>query len=153
MLYSTMQRYLFSLLLFLLAMGTSPLLAQQSAQHETSVVLEQRDVYLFGISQNLADTVVYMSEVCEVKGAQWGKNKFLLHRDAYAHQFRQYVERSQGRSLQTSAVVVAPTRQQAEKQLVKTFKKLNEQKVAGRKLIVRMVPRSDFQFSLFAVAR
>ncbi|MDO5075640.1 MAG: hypothetical protein Q4D66_07230 [Bacteroidales bacterium] len=147
-----MQRYLFSLFC-LLAVSVFPALAGGMPSRETATAPVQSTAYMFGISQNLADTIVYMSEVCEVKGVQWGKHKFLSQRGEYAEQFRAYVARTQQSPFQTAAIVFAPTRQKAEKELVKTFKKLNEQKMPGRKLIVRMVPRSEFQFRLPRMAR
>lgn len=136
-----MLRHLCLSLLFLFA---STSLAQAPSSKPNTAV--STTVYLFGISQNLTDTIVYMSEICEIPVAQIDKKVFLQHRKAYSEQFRNHVESLRGTGRQTTAVAFAKSRQAAEKALVKTFKKLNEQKVAERKLIVRTIERQDFQF-------
>lgn len=142
-----MQRYIYAFLV-LLGLTFAPSAAQQPSKGEKVLLPEQKTIYLFGISQNLTDTIVYVSEVCEVPNAQLSKNGFLARRKEYSEQFRAHLEKTLGTTQQTPAVIFTTERAKTEKALVKAFKKLNEQKVAGRKLIVRMVPRSEFQFRL-----
>ena len=53
---------------------------------------EEKTVYLLGASFSFSDSVVYFTEIMPVEGAKLdAKTKFLLHRQYYAYELKDYM--------------------------------------------------------------
>ena len=103
-------------------------------------------VYMFGVSQSLKDSLVYISDIHEIQGITLDKQKFLQHREQYTQQFRQYVEVSQGRPNQTTAVFFDKNFKTLNKKLGKAIKRFEGQKLGGMKQKVVIISKDQFGF-------
>ena len=60
---------------------------------EASAKIEMKDnIYMFGFSASFKDSIVYTTDIQNVEGL-WidTKNNFLLNRDEYSHQLKEYL--------------------------------------------------------------
>lgn len=119
-------------------------MAQTSQQSDNASKTEA--VYMFGISQSLKDSLVFISDIHEVKGATLDKQNFLQYRERYTRQFRQYVETSQQRPNQTTAVFFAKSFKTLNKKLAKAIKRFDGQKVGAIKQKVIVISKDQFIF-------
>lgn len=146
----------FLLLLALLALSTTPGLYAQVATTTPSPSQDQRTqpaqnvetVYIFGVAQSLADTILYVSDITELTGFTLGKNDFLLFRDQYAQQFRTFVEQQSGQPHVTAAVSFAKSPKKAQKQLQHLLKKQSKRRNVYRPLTIQRVSKREFVFQL-----
>jgi hypothetical protein len=108
-------------------------------------VVLQPKAYLFGFVANFTDSVVYFTDIQEIEGVCIdSKTKFLMARDEYANQLRNYFTENMKMPHRTCVVSYALTRKDAEKKLVK-FRKLYTQKYAG-KYEVKNLNENEFKF-------
>lgn len=88
---------------------------------------KEETVYLFGASFSLSDSVVYFTEIMPVDGAQLDKKtEFLLHRQYYAYELKDYMNFQENMPGRTSAVYFSTKRSKLEKTEAKLRKKLVE---------------------------
>ena len=84
---------------------------------------EAKTVYMFGFASSFNDSTVYITSVQQVDSAYiTGKAKFLVSRDNYSYQLRDYLEQ-QGAGYRTCAVFYATDQKKAEKKWVKLHDK------------------------------
>lgn len=89
---------------------------------ETSVKGKGK-VYMFGVCQQLTDTVVYITSICEVDSVDLDKKtSFLPMRAFFSDQLEEYVEKNLGRKNQTAAVFFSAKRNKLSKKLYKVKK-------------------------------
>ena len=107
--------------------------------------VKQPKVYMFGFSASFQDSVVYMTDVQEVDSV-WidGKTKFLLGREQYSHQFKDYLT-AQQQPNRVCIVFFALKKEDAEKKYLKMRKQYTSK--SKRKYDMRYLHASDFQFS------
>lgn len=123
---------------------------------------EASTVYMFGFASSFNDSTVYITSVQQVDSAYiTGKAKFLVSRENYSYQLRDYLEQ-QGAGHRTCAVFYALNQKKAEKKWGKLFdkysKKPTPKKVKnGQKTDaaptpwqVKQISNGDFSFQAIA---
>lgn len=102
-------------------------------------------IYMFGFSASFTDSVVYFTNVQEVDSA-WidTKSKFLLGRENYSYQLKNYLTNTLGMHNRTCLVVFGKTRKEAEDKYVK-MKRMYAVKGKG-KYDVRNIDLGKFKF-------
>lgn len=86
--------------------------------------LKTNCLYMFGFSASFKDSVVYVTDIQQVEGA-WidHKTKFLLGRDQYSIQLKEYLEQSMQQQGRICMVIFATKKKEAEKKYLKLMKK------------------------------
>lgn len=86
--------------------------------------LKTNSLYMFGFSASFKDSVVYVTAIQQVEGA-WidHKTKFLLGRDQYSIQLKEYLEQSMQQQGRICMVIFATKKKEAEKKYLKLMKK------------------------------
>ncbi len=112
--------------LFILFLALSALFSTASAKGDKDKEKVEA-VYLFGASFSLSDSVVYFTEIMPVEGAMLDeKTKFLLHRQYYAYELKDYMNFQENMPGRTSAVYFSTKRSKLEKTEARLKKKLVE---------------------------
>ena len=90
-------------------------------------LVQPEHVYMFGFSGSFKDSVVYITEIEDVKGA-WidSKTKFLLNRDSYAFQLKEHMTDQYQQPDRVCVVFYATSLKKIEKKLKKLRKKYKE---------------------------
>ena len=84
-------------------------------------------IYIFGASFSFSDSIVYFTEIMPVEGAQLDKkNNFLLHRQYYAYELKDYMNFQENMPGRTSAIYFSKKRSKLEKIEAKLKRKLIE---------------------------
>lgn len=141
-----MQKKCFRLFLLLLTAIIAQYSHAQRTTAEKSNTFKRETIYIFGVSQNLNDSLVYVSEVVELKNCSLNKKDFLVDRKLYAEQFRAYVENAYQSPRQTAAVFFSKKPKELLKKWQKVRKKNEGQKVGSMILKVKDVAKEDFSF-------
>lgn len=121
----------------------------------TSVMAGNRQtkVFLFGFAASFNDSTVYFTDIQTLDGA-WvsSKNNFLLNRDNYSYQLRDYLA-SQGEEHRTCMVSYAFS----EKEILRKMEKLKSRYTSGLKnrkgghsYNIKQLSSSDFHFNLIS---
>lgn len=111
-----------NIILLCLLSVCSLIVCAQEEMTETSVKGNGK-VYMFGVCQQLTDTVVYITSICEVDSVDLDKKtSFLPMRAFFSDQLEEYVEKSLGRKNQTAAVFFSAKRNKLSKKLYKVKK-------------------------------
>ncbi len=110
-------------------------------------------MYMFGFAASFNDTVVHFTDVIEVDSV-WieSKNKFLLGRNYYSHQFRDYLSTKEQMPLRTCVTVYAPTRAKAEKKLLKMRRLYTNSKDGRSHFDIRYVNAGDFKYKAINIS-
>ncbi len=102
-------------------------------------------MYMFGFSASFQDSIIYMTDVQEVKNVWYdSKTKFLLGREHYSSQLKNYLENSMQQPNRVCVVMFAETRKEAEKLFIKMRKEYTI-KAKGR-YDVRYLTTGEFKF-------
>lgn len=141
-----MQKIFSSLMAICLFVCFSTKTMAQNTSQQGDNTSRKEVVYLFGVSQSLKDSLVYISDINEIKDATLDKQNILQHRERYAQQFRQHVEVSQQRPNQTTAVFFSKSFKTLNKKLAKAIKRFDGQKLGGMKQKVIIVSKDQFVF-------
>lgn len=109
--------------------------------------LKTNQVYMFGFSASFKDSVIYVTDIQNVPGT-WveSKNKFLLLRDEYSRQMKDYLEEKLQQEKRVCVVFYYPKKKKAEKEFLKLMKKYKK----GYE--VRHVNEKDFKFEAIDVS-
>jgi len=104
-------------------------------------------IYMFGFAASFNDTIVHFTDVQEVDSA-WmnNRNGFLLGREFYSGQLRDYLRNKQQLMARTCVVMFSKSRSKAEKKLVKMRKLYTNSKDGKKHFDVRYLSESDFHF-------
>lgn len=102
-------------------------------------------IYVFGFAASFTDSVVYFTDVQKVDSA-WidTKTKFLLGRDNYSYQLKNFLAGKRQEQNRTCLVMYGLTKKEAEKKYLK-MKKLYTEKSRGM-FDVRYINEADFKF-------
>lgn len=84
---------------------------------------EPKRIYMYGVSFNFNDSVVYMTDVLYLDSMTINKDGSLKNHADYSYQLKLFLEGSLGKINQTCAVVYSDDRKKLEKRYVKTRKK------------------------------
>lgn len=109
--------------------------------------LKTNQVYMFGFSASFKDSVIYVTDIQNVPGT-WveSKNKFLLVRDEYSRQMKDYLEEKLQQEKRVCVVFYYLKKKKAEKEFLKLMKKYKK----GYE--VRHVNEKDFKFEAIDVS-
>lgn len=100
-------------------------------------------VYLFGVSQMLTDSIVYITSINEVDSLYLEhKTKFLPFRSVFSLQMKEYLEGKQRLAHQTSCVFYATKRRKISKKFYKIKKRFLDN--PWTKIV--MIDKEHFQF-------
>jgi hypothetical protein len=104
-------------------------------------------MYMFAFAASFTDTIVYFTNVMEVDSV-WiqSKNKFLIGRDAYSRQFREYLSEKKQMPNRTCVVFFDKNRKKAEKKYLKLKRLYTQSKDGGQHFDVRYLDDNEFQF-------
>ena len=90
----------------------------------SSYVRGRGTVYLFGVSQQLTDSVVYITFINEVDSLDLEKRtKFLPFRSEFSLQLKEYMEGTLKKDHQTTCVFYSPSRKKLSKKYYKIKKR------------------------------
>ena len=103
--------------------------------------IKTNQVYMFGFSASFKDSVIYVTDIQNVPGA-WieSKNKFLLLRDEYSRQMKDYLEEKLQQEKRVCVIFYYLKKKKAEKEFLKLMKKYKK----GYE--VRHVSAAEFKF-------
>jgi hypothetical protein len=109
-------------------------------------------MYLFGLAASFNDTIVHFTEVQEVDSV-WleTKNNFLLGRELYSHQLRNYLG-TQAMPGRTCVVFFNKSRAKLEKLYLKTKKLYGPAKNGATRFDIRYIENGQFHFKPTALA-
>ena len=114
-----------------------------SAEHS-----QTRKLYMFGMAASFSDTIVHFTPVKEVDGAWMDKKgRFLLGRQEYSYQLRDYLAGQLGMPQRTCLVFYEKSRKKAEKKYAKMIRLYSRPAKNGHQYDVRHVDSGDFNFS------
>lgn len=107
---------------------------------------EQEQIYVFGFAASFNDSIVYFTEM-QLMDSVWmdTKNKFLLGRDNYSYQLRDYLRDSLDMPYRTCIVMFAEEKKDIDKKYAK-MKKLYTVDSNGS-YEVRYLSLNDFAFT------
>lgn len=108
-------------------------------------------VYMFGFSASFKDSTIYITDIQDVKGA-WidSKSQFLLSRDNYSYQLKEYFTEKMQQPDRVCMVFYATSQAQAGKLMKKLMKKYvptAKKKGSAEPYDVRQLTTTDFQFT------
>ncbi|MBO4397090.1 MAG: hypothetical protein J5805_00995 [Bacteroidaceae bacterium] len=102
-------------------------------------------VYMFALSSQIGDSIVYISEIMPVENVQLTKKySFLSYRSDYSSQFKQYLADNHGCQLQTPAVFY----DKDQKNLMKRFNKVLKRYTDDKNVKVKIISQDQFKFKL-----
>ncbi len=102
-------------------------------------------MFMFGFSASFQDSIIYMTDVQEVEGAWYdSKTKFLLGRQHYSYQLKDYLANDKQAPNRVCIVMFALSRKDAEKKFIKLRKEYTVK--AKGKYDVRYLTTTDFKF-------
>ncbi len=139
------------LLTLVLALGMTTVLPNHADAKRVVVP----KMYMFGFAASFNDTIVHFTDVMEVDSV-WieSKNKFLLGRNYYSHQFRDYLNTTENLPLRTCVTFYAKTRAKAEKQLLKMRRLYGPSKKTGKSQFeVRYIDSGAFQYKTVDISQ
>ena len=121
------------------------LLAGALPQQMEAKRIKAPKMYMFGFSASFQDSIIYMTDVQEVEGAWYDtKTKFLLGRQHYSYQLKDFLADSRQQPNRVCVVMFALTRKDAEKKFIKLRKEYTVK--AKGKYDVRYLTTTDFKF-------
>ena len=103
-------------------------------------------LYIYGVSQNLNDTIAYVSDITVITGSHLLEKGYFLQRDQYADQFKDYVQKRFASPHQTTAVFFDTRIEAAEKRREKLRKHLAGSKAVLGTITVKDVYKDQFVF-------
>lgn len=140
----------FVLLTFLLLPFAGGILSAQVSMGKAQKTDPLQTIYIYGVSQNLSDTLVYVSDITVLRGTDLLKKGFLQQREQYAAQFKRFVEKSFKSPHQTAAVFYDIDISRAEKSHERLRRELNESSIGLGKLVVKDIYKDQFVFGLLS---
>ena len=103
---------------------------------------EPKRVYMYGISVNFNDSVVYLTDVQRLDDIIINAEGAMQNYAGYSLQLKVYLEGSLGKVNQTCAVIYADKKRKLEKRFIKTRKKY----LADKDKVLRQIGATDFAF-------
>lgn len=127
---------------WMMLVAVASILPHMAAAQKKQKAEEVQRVWAFGFAENLNDTLVYISPVQELVGAELEKGtEFLMFREDYAQQMKQKMESTYPGGYVCS-VIYAKTKERAEKKYLKVRR---EQRRRYQTLLIELT-REEFQF-------
>ncbi|WP_051508828.1 hypothetical protein [Xylanibacter oryzae] len=110
-------------------------------------------IYIFGFAASFNDSTVYFTEVQKLDSA-WvnNKTKFLINRNNYSYQLRDYIQNKIGKNHPTCIVMFATNRKQCDKKYAELKLKYSNYPKGKKKhetnYDVKYITPSEFSFSI-----
>lgn len=104
-------------------------------------------IYAFGMSQDLADSTIYVSPIAPINGASMMSHGMLKNRQYYSEQLKKYVEETYGKTHQTAGFVYAEKRKQAERLYKRAIKKIKKS-FDGINVTIETINAEQFHFKV-----
>ncbi len=133
-------------LLALVVFLTCSLPAFSVAPEEKPAADGVQTLYIYGVSQNLNDSIVYVSDITVLTGTHLLEKGYFVQRDQYADQFKDFVQQHFSSPHQTAAVFFDTRIETAEKQREKLRKQLAGSTSGWTTLVVKDVYKDQFVF-------
>lgn len=133
-----------SALLLLTVMMTVPLISHAKDRENKAAT-----VYIFGFAQSMTDSVVYFTDIQSINNI-WidGKTKFLLGRQEYSNQMRDYLL-EQGKQNFSCVTLFATSR----KKLEKKYQRLKQRYATHGHNQVNFINENDMKYKAFEPAQ
>lgn len=107
---------------------------------------KEQTVYIFGISTAFGDSLVYITDVQELKGTGLvSKHGFLEARSIYSYQLKQYLENGANLPNRTCAVFFSKKNNKMDKK----YAKLKERYQTMKGMALRPIELVDFSFKKY----
>lgn len=103
---------------------------------------EPKRVYMYGVSVNFNDSVVYMTDVQYLDSMIINKDGSIQNYANYSIQMKVYLEGMLGESNQTCAVIYSDNKKKLEKRFVKMRKRYQ----TGKNKLLRQIGTDTFRF-------
>mgnify|MGYP007101843679 CR=1 FL=1 len=134
------------------ALLTTLLLAAFTFQSASAKEVVVPKMYMFAFAASFTDTIVYFSNVMEVDSV-WidSKNDFLIGRDTYSRQFREFLAEKKQMQNRTCVVFYGTKRQKVEKKYLKMKRLYTKSKDGKEHFDVRFLNDNEFNFRPFDV--
>ena len=129
-------------MLVLAVMTVSALFTASSLQAKNEITTR---MYLFGFAASFNDTIVHFTEIQQVDSA-WTdtKKRFLLGRDNYSYQLRDYLASKMRMPNRTCVVIFNKNKKKLEKHYLKMKRKYEDKKTSN--FDVRIISPQEFSF-------
>lgn len=102
-----------------------------------------KPVYAFGISASFTDTVVYFTDIQILDSAKVSKEGFLVHRELYSYQLKNYLEDNQLQQNSTCMIYFSENRKKLEKEATKILNKYKK----NNRMTVSRIDSDKFRFT------
>lgn len=102
-----------------------------------------KPVYAFGISASFTDTVVYFTDIQILDSAKVSKEGFLVHRELYSYQMKNYLEDNQLQQNSTCMIYFSENRKKLEKEATKILNKYKK----NNRMTVSRTDSDKFRFT------
>lgn len=103
---------------------------------------ELKRVYLYGVSIDFNDSVVYMTDIQHLDSVMIQKDGSLQGQYSYSHQMKLFLEGGLGEDNQTCAVIYSDDKKKIEKRFLKMRKRYQ----ADQKYVLKLVGTDAFVF-------
>lgn len=109
-------------------------------------------MYMYAFAASFTDSIVYMTNVMEVDSV-WiqSKSKFLIGRDSYSRQFRDFLNEEKKMPNRTCVVFFNKSKSKAEKKYLKLRKLYTQSKNGQAQYDVRILNNDEFKFRPFDI--
>lgn len=101
-----------------------------------------RKVYAYGAAESLNDTLLYLSPIQELQGAELDRSGFLIFREEYEAQLQQYIQTQHPGQETLCVIVYSTSRNKLEKKYLRLRREWNRR--SHRRFTE--LPVTDFQF-------
>ncbi len=114
--------------------------------------IQPKHVYMFGFSASFNDSTIYVTDIQDVEGA-WidSKTKFLISRDNYSYQLKDYFVNKLQLNNRVCMVFFATSKSNAEKQMKKLMNKYvpnpKKKKDNWKTYEIHYLTSADFKFT------
>lgn len=102
-----------------------------------------KQVYAFGVAASFTDSVVYYTDIQLLDSAKVTKEGFLVHRDLYSYQLKNYLENGQLQQNSTCMIYFSEKKAKLEKEAAKVLAKYKKSK----NVVLRRVDSAEFKFT------
>lgn len=141
-----MKSFISSVVLLLTLFGASTMKTEAKAKKTPKV-------YIFGFSASFKNPVIYFTDI-QVLDSAWidSKTKFLLERDSYSAQLKDYLTDTTSDPHRTCMVVFSTDKAKAEKKYMKLKNNYTVKANAKDGYDVKYLSDEDFKFSLIDIS-
>lgn len=123
----------------------SLLLAVGGAEAKKSSQMQK--MYIFGMAASFTDTIVHFTPIEEIDSAWIDKKIFLMGREEYSYQLRDYLAKQLLMPQRTCIVVFDKNRKKLEKKYARMLSLYTTRPKKGRSYDVRHIGQQDFRFN------